>query len=307
MIRIWVVALLLVAPRAFAQSEVFIQTGALYGADNATWTYEAGFISRRSEHFGIGFAYYNEGHLFDNHRDGLTAQAWYLLPLSSRIDLEVGTGPYATMNNTTVDGDRVNEFKLGVLSSVALKWRPTAKLWYLRAQYNNVWVPNSVHSNALLLGIGRDFQHQEDNGTNGKLDADLSIWGGWSRTTQVGAQRTAVGYEVEAKKRFKGSEHLAWSVGLLSEGDTNLANRKGIPIQFWYNQPVTKRITVSAGIGPYIAYDGIDAKVRPAGIGSLRATISVIDRYELGIMYTRVASFYNRDQDIAMIGFLAHL
>ena len=35
--------------------------------------------------------------------------------------------------------------------------------------------------------------------------------------------------------------------------------------------------------------------------------VSLIDRYELAIMYHRVASFANRDQDIAMIGLLAHL
>ena len=93
------------------------------GLDSTTWTYEGGFISIRSDHFGIGFAYINEGHLVDNHRDGLTAQGWYIQSLGDRFEFQLGTGPYATMNNTTVDGVRENQFKVGLLTSAALKWR----------------------------------------------------------------------------------------------------------------------------------------------------------------------------------------
>src|SRR5690349_22550209 len=90
----------LFAVSALAQSEAFIQGGALHGRDANTWTYEGGFVSQRSEHFGLGFAYNNDGHLADNHRDGLAAQAWFIQRLSERFELELGTGPYATMNNT---------------------------------------------------------------------------------------------------------------------------------------------------------------------------------------------------------------
>ena len=299
--------LLLVASSASAQSDIFLQGGGLRGLDSLTWTYEGGFISMRSDHFGIGFAYNNEGHLTDNHRDGLTAQGWYVQSLGDAFEVQLGTGPYATMNNTTVDGVRENRFKVGLLTSVALKWRPTKNPWYLRAQYNNAWVPGSFHSNALLFGVGRDFRYQEDD-NDGKLNVDVSIWGGTSRTTQIGPQSTAIAYELETKSRFKGSEHFAYSLGVLSEGNTNLTNRKGVPVQLWYDQSLTKRLTVSVGIGPYVSYDGLNnKKVEVIGIGSLRVSFLLIDRYEIGLMYHRVASFSNRDQDIAMIGLLAHL
>lgn len=306
--RIVLLAVLLSAVPALAQSDIFLQGGALRGNAETTWTYEAGFIAKRSPHFGIGFAYYNEGHLFDNHRDGLTVQGWYIHPLSQEFEVQLGTGPYASMNNTTVDGVRENQFNLGLLSSVALKWRPTGNRWYFRAQYNNGWVPGSFSSNAVLLGMGRDFREQEPEEENGKLDADLSLWGGTSRTTQIGEQDTAIAYEIEAKLPIKNFEHLKYSIGLLSEGDTNLANRKGVPVQLWYDQPVTKRLTLSMGIGPYVAYDSNnDRKVELIAIGSLRATFQLVGRYEVGVMYHRVASFANRDQDIVMLGLLAHL
>jgi hypothetical protein len=305
--RILILGLLFVATSAAAQSDIYLQGGGLRGLESTTWTYEGGFISKRSDHFGIGFAYLNEGHLTDNHRDGLSAQGWFIQKMGDAFEFQLGTGPYAAMDNTTVDGVRQNEFKLGLLTSAALKWHPTKKPWYVRAQYNNAWVSNSFHSNAVLLGLGRDFKFQDDD-KEGNLGADLSIWGGTSRTTMVGPQNTAIAYELEAKSHFGQSEHLGYSVSLLSEGDTNLTNRKGVPVQFWYDQPLTKRLTVSAGIGPYVSYDGLNnSKVEVIGIGSLRVSFLLIDRYELGIMYHRVASFANRDQDIAMLGLLAHL
>jgi hypothetical protein len=305
-IRLLMLALLGVVAPAFAEPErtdIFLQGGGLRGLEETTWTYESGFISMRSRHFGIGFAYNNEGHITDNHRDGLSAQAWFVQPLGDAFEIQLGTGPYATMNNTTVDGERENQFKTGLLTSAALKWHPTKKPWYLRVQYNYAWVPGSFNSNALLVGAGRDFVYYDD-GKEEKLNLDVSFWGGWSRTTQVGPQNTALGYEFETKFHSKKSEHLAFSVGFLSEGDTNLAHRRGIPLRVWYDQPATTRITFSVGVGPYVAYDGISDEVKLMGIGSLRITFRVISRFEAGIMYTRVASFYNRDQDIVMLGVL---
>jgi len=113
------IGFLLLAPATFAQSDIFLQGGALHGRDSETWTYEAGFISKRSEHFGIGFAYLNEGHLPDNHRDALAAQVWLIQPLGERFELQLGTGPYANMNNTTVNGERENRFRVGLLTSAA--------------------------------------------------------------------------------------------------------------------------------------------------------------------------------------------
>ena len=312
--RVWVLVSLLFANAcAVAQTEnsdVFLLAGGLHGLDHTTWTYEVGFIYKPTTHFGIGLAYNNEGHLPDNHRDGLAAQAWYIQSLSRDFEVQLGTGPYLNMNNTTVDGVRENDFEVGLLTSAALKWHPAASPWYLRAQYNNAWVPRSFNSNAFLLGLGRDFSFTDDPTNTKLLDADVSVWFGSSRTTQIGAQNTAIGYEVEAK--FRARETLSYSVGFLSEGDTNLVNRRGVVLQLWLGADLTERLAVSGGIGPYLAYDGDHAsQVGVLGIASARVTLVLSKtpqhRYEAGFMYTRVASFYNRDQDIFMIGLLAQL
>lgn len=295
--------------------DFFVAGGALRGLGETTFNAESGFIYKPSaSHWGIGFAYNNDGHLTNNHRDGLVAQGWYTRALddANRFELQLGTGPYFSMNNTNdANGVRLNEFKLGLLSSAALKWSPFGNGWYLRLQYNSTWVPGSFNSNALLLGAGRDFTTKDDPTDSSPIRADISAWGGTSRTTQLGTQERGAAYQLEAQYHLKDPEHLwdvaAWSVGFLSEGDTLLAHRTGIPVQTWWTSPFA-HVNFSFGIGPYLAYDGArtENKTNLMGILSLRATYKVMETHrhavELGFMYTRVASFYNRDQDIFMLG-----
>jgi len=115
--RLVLIGFLFANASVFAQTEnsdVFALGGGLHGLDHTTWTYEVGFIYEPATHFGIGLAYNNEGHLPDNHRDGLAAQAWYVQSLSRDFEVQLGTGPYLSMNNTTVDGVRENDFEVGV-------------------------------------------------------------------------------------------------------------------------------------------------------------------------------------------------
>jgi hypothetical protein len=306
-LRLLVLGSFFVVSSAFAQAEFYVHGGGLRGNGDTTWAAGLAFISKRSDHFGIGFGHYNEGHLPDNHRDGFMAQAWYLQPLGEKFELQLGTGPYASMNNTTVNGVRKNEFRLGLLTSAALKWYPVSSPWHLRLQYNYAFMTSTHDSHAVLLGVGRDFDDRESE-ANGTRRSSLGLWGGYSRTTQVGPQESAIAYELEAKFPIRRFEHLAYSVSFLREGDTKLADRKGVPIRVWYDQPATDRLTFSFGVGPYPAYNSVgDDRFKINAVVSVRITYLLIKRYEAGLMYTRVASFSDRDQDILMLGFLARL
>lgn len=312
-------AILSVALPAAAQSEggadiersdFYVLGGALRGLDETTWTAQSGFIYRPYDKpWGLGFAYNNDGHLTNNHRDGLAAQGWYVQPLGRRFELQVGTGPYANMNNTTIDGERLNDFNIGLMTSVALKWKFSRSGWYLRTQYNNTWVPGSFNSNAVLFGVGHDFTDTEDLDSPLRLNAKVSVWGGTSRTTQLGTQNSAAAYQLEAQYLLDSEQWwkpAGISVAFLSEGDTILANRTGVPVQLWWST-TPGDFTFSFGAGPYIAYDGArEQQLNLMGILSLRAAYRFAETkrytYEVGFMYTRVASFYNRDQDIFMLG-----
>ena len=221
MLRLLVLGSFFIASSALAQAEFYAHGGGLRAKGDSTWAAGLGFISKRSDHFALGFGHYNEGHLPDNHRDGFMAQGWYLHPLGEKLELQLGTGPYASMNNTTVDGVRKNDFRMGLLTSAALKWHPVTSPWYLRLQYNYALMAGTYDSHAVLLGLGRDFDYRESDAGEGARRPNLGLWGGYSRTTQVGAQDSAFAYELEAKFPIRGFEHLAYSVSFLWEGDTS--------------------------------------------------------------------------------------
>jgi len=291
--------------------DFYVIGGALHGRSETTWTAQTGFIySPTSTPWGIGFVYTNDGHLTNNHRDGFAVQGWYTKPLSDRLEFQVGTGPYASMNNTTENGIRENVFRVGLFTSVALKWHPFDTGWYLRSQLTNTLVPGSFNSNAILFGAGYDFVSTSELDRSTKLKADISVWGGTSRTTQLGSQKSGGAVQLEAQYILEQPEAwwqpAAYSVAFLSEGDTGLVHRQGVPIQAWWRTP-PDTFTFSFGIGPYVAYDTYrDKRLNAMGILSIRAAYKVLETsastVEAAFMYTRVASFYNKDQDIFMLG-----
>jgi hypothetical protein len=291
--------------------DFYVVGGGLRGRGETTWTAQTGFIYRPTPTpWGIGFVYTNDGHLENNHRDGFAVQGWYTWPLADRLEVQAGTGPYASMNNTTQNGIRENVFRVGLFTTVALKWHPFDTGWYLRSQLTNTLVPGSFNSNAVLFGAGYDFISTTELERSNRLKADVSFWGGTSRTTQLGAQKSGGAVQIEAQYIL--DQPVAWwqpaaySVAFLSEGDTGLIHRQGVPLQAWWRTP-PDTFTFSFGAGPYIAYDTYrDQPLTAMGILSIRAAYKVIDMpsstIEVAGMYTRVASFYNKDQDIFMLG-----
>lgn len=291
---------LLAATTAFADTDVFVEGGVLQGGPNHEMSRAggAGFITDLGKHYGLGFRYLNEGHPGPNYaRDGFAVQGWYTQPITGNLDVQVGTGPYASMNNTTVDGQRGNDFRLGLLSSVALRWFPTASSWYVAAEYNNALVPGASMSNGVMLRVGNDFHHPTSNLT---YNTDVSLWAGYSRTTQIGPGHTTVAYELEGKRKL--SEHVSFSASLLSEGNSGLENRVGVTGKVWYDSRLSDRWTVSAGAGPYVYYDQVSGTEGVAAAFSLRGMYAVSKTLGAGLTYTRVASFSNHDQDIVGVG-----
>jgi hypothetical protein len=291
--------------------DFYVVGGALRGLGETTWTAQTGFIySPTTTPWGIGFVYTNDGHLTNNHRDGFAVQGWYVWPVSDRLEIQAGSGPYANMNNTTLSRGRENRFRVGLFTTLALKWHPFESGWYLRSQVTNTWVPGSFNSNAILFGAGYDFISTSDVKWPTRLKADISVWGGTSRTTQLGGQQTSGAVQIEAQYILDQPsawwQPAAYSVAFLSEGDTGLVHRRGFPLQAWWRTP-PDTITFSFGIGPYIAYDTYrDTPLTAMGILSIRAACKVLDMpssaIEAAFMYTRVASFYHKDQDIFMLG-----
>lgn len=286
-------------------------------------TFEARAGRQEELPFGTGridFVHYNEGHPDNNHRDGFALQALAVRAFNARFTGEVGFGPYLSMNTTVIDGRQLDDANLGLLISAALRyrlpWGPPGT--HLRLTYNHVQMTHVHRSDALMLGIGRQFgPATQDPGTD-PVEAPLWLGGsiGHSITNMSGTKGSGSAV-LEAKRYLDGDfRHWAASAKLVFEGDDQVrVDRRGVAAQLWYVQQVTPLFTVSAGAGPYAAMNRRDDErshdAAPRGhirgnlLISLQAERALSHATRVFINFNRVKTFREtNDRDLFQIGVL---
>lgn len=266
----------------------------------------------------IDFVHYNEGHPDDNHRDGFAVQWVAVRPLGKRLTGELGAGPYLSMNTTTAAGGRqIDDTNWGVLLSAALRL-PLDMLpdgAHLRLGVNHALMPGAHRSTAVLVGIGRQF------GESGPAPDTEPSTGAWWLGASVGRSITnmhgtasANAATLEARRYLDGRfDHWAVSGRVVLEGDDgSRVDRDGVAGQVWYVQQVTPRLSISAGIGPYLAKNRREADSEPHA-GEVRANLLISFQAERALSrQTRAFANFNRvktfrqsnDRDLLQIGVL---
>jgi hypothetical protein len=282
-------------------------------------TFEARAGRQEPFFFGTGrvdFVHYNEGHPDNNHRDGFAVEWLALRRFNPQWTGELGLGPYLSMNTTDIDGRQIDDAHLGLLISAALRydlrWAPPGT--HLRLGVNHVQMTHVHRSDALMLGIGRQF------GPTTPDPADEPVVGPWWLGGSIGRSITnmagthgATSGTLEARRYLDGRlEHWAASARLLFEGDDTVrVDRRGAAGQLWYVQQVTPEFAMSAGIGPYVA-DNRREDARYDN-GHLRGNLLISFQTERALSReTRVFVNFNRvktfretdDRDLFQLGVL---
>lgn len=282
-------------------------------------SFEARIGRQEQFFFGTGridFIHYNEGHPDNNHRDGFALEWTAVHAFGACFTGEFGLGPYLSMNTTVIDGRQLDDANLGLLVSAALRydlpWGPTGT--HLRLAYNHVH-NSSVHgSDALMLGIGRQFGPvTPDLATD---PVQLPLWLGGSvghSITNMPGTHGATSAILEAKRYLDGSlEHWAASAKVLFEGDDRVrVDRRGVAGQLWYLQQVRPLFAMSAGIGPYVAgnrredvrYD--NGHIRGNLLITLQAERALSRKTRVFLNFNRVKTFRETDdRDLFQLGLL---
>jgi hypothetical protein len=259
----------------------------------------------------IDFVHYNEGHPDNNHRDGFAVQWLMVGQLGAGSSVELGVGPYLSMNTTVIDGRQIDDANVGALFSLGLRV-PLGALpagTHLRIGYNHVQMRNVHRSDALMIGIGRQFgRSQPDPETD---PADGQTWFGISAgnsITNMAGTHGALAAVLEAR-RYLGErmEHWAVSGKFLFEGDDGArVDRRGLAAQLFYVQRVTPRFAMSAGLGPYVARN---RRADNATHGNLLITFQAehaLTRHaRVFANFNRVKTFRQTDdRDLFQVGFL---
>ena len=299
--------------------------GRIHGGDASgnTWmrgrTFEVRAGRQQHDLFGLNlpsawtmrvdFVHYNEGHPDNNHRDGFALQWLNVARISHAWTGELGVGPYLSMNTTevmTAEGFRqIDDAHMGLLLSAALRLTvPGPPGTHLRLGYNHVGMHTVHRSDALVLGFGRQFGAAEP-APDVVPDGHLWLGGtfGTSITNMAGTHGAHAGV-LEARQYAE-----RWGVGykVLFEGDDGArVDRRGVAGQLWYEQPVTPRFSMSAGLGPYFAVNRRDDNRTATNLLiSFQAEHALSGRTRAIINFNRIKTFRKtNDRDLFQVGLL---
>jgi hypothetical protein len=257
----------------------------------------------------VDFVHYNEGHPDNNHRDGFALQWLVVHRFSPMWTGELGVGPYLSMNTTEVRTEagyrQIDDARLGALVSAGLRLAvPGPPGTHLRLGYNHVAMHTVHRSDALVLGIGRQFDAAEpapDVVPDGRLWLGGTF--GTSITNMAGTHGAHAGV-IEARQYAE-----RWGIGykFLFEGDDGArVDRRGLAGQLWYVQPVTPRFSMSAGLGPYFAANRRDGNRTATNLLiSFQAERALSARTRAIVNFNRIKTFRKtNDRDLFQAGLL---
>lgn len=256
-----------------------------------------------SERTHVDIIHVNEGHPINNHRDGFAVQGVYKQPITENLSVEVGAGPYFSMNTTTINGKELDDKNLGLLGTVAALYSLDSLYpgLAIRAQYNHVAMPGAVSTDAILVGAEVKFGGPSEGATNTGKKTEVAVIGDHFKTNHGGTS-AAQGYQIEMKGSL--TEHTAGSVSYMYEGKDTRVDRQGVATQYWYVQQLPQNVSVSAGAGPYVAQNQLDKSSVPVnGLISMEIKKDVNKNVSVFVRINRIADFSgSNDRDILGLG-----
>lgn len=296
--------------------ELYLLGGGL--GDTATsdrsysWSLE--YMHSLGEYTAYSISYLNEGHLPNNHRDGVTAQFWVRTKkIHKQFVLAAGVGPdyyYDTLLAQKGSGFS-DTHGLGAAFSLAGFWY-TDSPWVI--QLRNNWIKtNNIDTWSVTVGLGYQLDYSQkqipasEAQTNKKTtDNEISILIGQSTINSADSQES-VAETIEYRRGI--ARHLDWTVAIINEGDNRLANRSGILTELWAVRDFANdHMAIGVGLGPYFL---IDRHRSPqltqdwysvAGVISLSASYRFNPNWLVRFTWNRIATNYDRDADVIMIG-----
>lgn len=314
------VLLLLGAGTSLSAQELTLLGGRVQKSNfgQASYTWQMDYRQNFYRNFAASIAYLNEGHVRGHHRDGTAWEAWARLPLfRDRVALSLGAGAYYFFDTQPLPtGDTANVHGTAPIYSLSATGYLSNR-WFYRFMANRIAPANDIKVTTLAVGAGFWFG-RERKPTPGRLGdapdeysyvtaSELTLFGGQSVVNTFLSQK-ALAYAGEYRRGIV--PHIDWTVSAIYEGDPEIIRRSGLATQVWaVNTFFNNRIAVGAGLGPYVYLDhkhpAGTGRIIPAAIAplaSLTFSTRLSEHWIMRLVFDRVASSYNRDSDIFLLG-----
>lgn len=278
-------------------------------------TYAWGFTYAQpiGNYQALSYAWINEGHFTNNHRDGFALQYWLTSHFFDRhLTLAAGIGPYTYFDTVaSIDNRPYKDIHgLAIIYSLSATWQ-THTPWFYQVVLDRIDAPNSINTYNAMLGIGYQLGKTNDGPTSiepqpGSGD-QISVLAG---ETVVNSLRSPTAFARSVEYRHGFGAYFDGTVTWLNEGSTIISRRNGGAAQAWLGHDFFgDRLRLSVGAGPYIAIDTYkvhgDAEAtgaRVAALLTMSASYNLTRHWLARASWDRVLTGYNKDSDIFLGG-----
>jgi hypothetical protein len=307
--------LLLVCGTGAHASELVLYSGVSYSSGTErTYSWALEYRRALAERWSASFTWLNEGHIPGHHRDGHAAQLWWHADTGRAPAVRFGLGPYHYYDTRNASNSRgyADAHGWGLLASAEAIWDMTGN-WFATARANHVQTRGAGNSIALLLGAGYRFAPGADRkggeypGPAAASDARRFEADALVGKAIVNSFNSETDTAAALGLRYRATRHISGSLSYMDEGEGRREPRKGVAAQMWLEDDVSRRISIGAGIGPYVA---VDRARRADGTMPARVTaaVSVSGAYAINhalvarLSWTRVATRDDSDNDVVLLG-----
>ena len=286
-------------------------------SDAKTYTWGLEYREPLTDHLAASFAWLNEGHLPNNHRDGQTVQLWWHTrkdPLG--LVFEGGIGPYRYYDTHALNPDP--EFRdvhgWGAVASAAVDWY-FASHWFSFLRVNEISASDKYSSTSLVVGAGYrfasklDLSHSDATSEGSDGTGTMPLWeiDGMMGERIANTRHSEAGLAESLNVSRALSEHFAASITFISGQDTTLNWRDGFAAQLWLQQRLTSHLRVAVGAGGFIVSedDSIKDASAPSNLAvmvSVSVAYSITPRWITRVVWDRIGTGDDHDCDILLLG-----
>jgi hypothetical protein len=254
------------------------------------------------------FSYYDEGdesncerHELCHKRDGFSFQLWGALPVTKRLNVRFGIGPYLcfdTVLSTTQDFQQTRSivpmYSLATSYDFKLFGHPS----FAQLTINKTGTRDGFATTSYLLGLGAYFAPAEKyNKTTDTIPAGKVTFLAGLSIENGDEDRLGPAFSLEYSRRIL--QHLDWSVAILREnGPKEDLDRTGLVAQLWLKTQLTKRFNIGLGAGPA----HFSGETATAGVISASAGYNLSNEWELSFRINRVSTGSELETDNVLFG-----
>jgi len=297
--------------------ELTLYLGPLKSSSDHSYSWSFDYTEGLGEYLAYSITWLNEGHIPDHHRDGQLAQVWGRLPLAQRqVVFAAGVGPYRYFDTEAAEQNAgySNTHGWGVVYSARATWY-SAHRWTANLQFNHVQVSRGPSTNALMLGVGYQFDAPDSPGARDfalpRVDKvtnnEITLMAGATILNSLDSQ-TAAAEGIEYRRGL--NNFLDATIGYIHEGNAVPGRRDGATVQIWLTRAFfSDHLTLGIGAGMYVSiYRGDNPEQSGSGDGvlsglfSMSASYRLTQRWSTRLTWNRVMTRYSRDADVILGG-----